>query len=391
MALNNYKDGRVLQINVGRARLAHDLTHVKAAELEADLLVVAEPNKKLTEGCGWVQDKSKDVAVFFRNRDVGVRKIIRESGYIVVELNSEIAIVACYISPNIPVIEYRKKVKNKVNAAIKQRNYLIVGDISAKSSQWGSPINDERGDLWDDWMAQLNIICINNGKPTFLRGASRSHIDVTLAIITPYNLSEEQRLEAASLLFPTKKKEKFQKESDADIPLFTTEEILAAAKEIKQGKAPGPDGLPPEIVKTLITTQPDLIKTVFNELLCRQKFPKELKIANLVLLLKPGKPPDSPASYRPVCLLNCLGKYYEILIKKRLEKFLDSKTALSKQQYGFRRGRSAVDAAKWVHDAAKASKKRWVVLIMLDIQNAFNSANWELIIQELNKIETPVY
>ncbi|XP_057666046.1 uncharacterized protein LOC130899891 [Diorhabda carinulata] len=172
---------RVLQINVGRARLAHDLTHAKAAQLEVDLLIVSEPNKKLTEGGGWVQDKRKDVAVLFRNRDIGVRRLQREAGYVVVELDCEITIVACYISPNVSMIEYRKTIKKIMNAVTDNKNFLIVGDVNAKSSQWGSPINDERGDLWDDWMAQMNIIAINNKKPTFVRGTSRSHIDVTLA------------------------------------------------------------------------------------------------------------------------------------------------------------------------------------------------------------------
>lgn len=47
-------------------------------------------------------------------------------------------------------------------------------------------------------------------------------------------------------------------------------------------------------------------------------FPKKWKEANLVLLEKERKVGQAVPTYRPICLLNVLGKVYERLLNERL-------------------------------------------------------------------------
>jgi len=68
------------------------------------------------------------------------------------------------------------------------------------------------------------------------------------------------------------------------------------------------------------------------------------KTAKLVLVPKSNKPLDQPSSYRPICLLNTMGKFFERIIKCRLESYLEGSAGLNNRQYGFRRGKSTVDA-----------------------------------------------
>lgn len=59
---------------------------------------------------------------------------------------------------------------------------IVADDFNAKSGHWGSIKEDARGVLLTDWMASLNLAVCNKGnKPTFVRGNSESHIDITFA------------------------------------------------------------------------------------------------------------------------------------------------------------------------------------------------------------------
>ncbi|KAL4104244.1 hypothetical protein QTP88_019553 [Uroleucon formosanum] len=66
----------------------------------------------------------------------------------------------------------------------------------------------------------------------------------------------------------------------------------------------------------------------------------------LAVLPKGNKPLDQPSSYRPICLLNTIGKVFERIIKKRLEAHLEVTRGISSHQFGFMKGRSTIDAIK---------------------------------------------
>ncbi|CAB0039506.1 unnamed protein product [Trichogramma brassicae] len=115
-------------------------------------------------------------------------------------------------------------------------------------------------------------------------------------------------------------------------------------------------------------------------------FPSGWKRQRLVLLPKPGKPPDEPSSYRPLCMLDTAGKILERIICDRLELFTERPGGLSERQYGFRKGRSTIDAIEDVVSAAREAiaGKRWYrgtkkycAVVTLDVRNAFNSARWD--------------
>ncbi|KAG5892746.1 hypothetical protein JTB14_001117 [Gonioctena quinquepunctata] len=77
---------------------------------------------------------------------------------------------------------------------------------------------------------------------------------------------------------------------------FEEDELLAVASRIK---APGPDSLPPDVIKVAVTVIPRDFLRIRNGLLPEQSYPKSLEYAKLVLILKPGKPEGEVGSYRP--------------------------------------------------------------------------------------------
>lgn len=205
--------------------------------------------------------------------------------------------------------------------------------------------------------------------------------------------------EIVTALFPTheRRPQLPRHEVGEDIEPFTLDELREAKKRLKPGKAPGPDQVPNEVIAAVIDIWPSLLLETFNTCLRDGVFPKRWKKQKLVLLRKGEKPLGEPSSYRPICLLDTMGKLFERLILQRLEKHIEIDGGLSQRQFGFRRGRSTVDAIKGVVDTANHIKnvplgsKGYCALVTLDIRNAFNTARWHRIIEALEARKIPRY
>lgn len=178
---------------------------------------------------------------------------------------------------------------------------------------------------------------------------------------------------------------------------FTKEELEEERKKLKLGKAPGPDGVPNEIIRTLLEEIPDLLLQIFNKCLEEGVFPNRWKKQKLVLLRKGDKPLDRTSSYRPICLLDSAGKVLEGLILHRINIHLQEHQNHSANQYGFKKNCSTVHAIEETVKVAKEArekggrKKGFCALIALDIKNAFNSLRWCDILISMAEREFPAY
>nr|CAI5852388.1 unnamed protein product [Callosobruchus analis] len=205
------------------------------------------------------------------------------------------------------------------------------------------------------------------------------------ALRTTYQLTDQQKVIIAQDLFPSRNETRESITSVQVVRPFTEDELIGAGCRLKPKKAPGPDGVLPEVTKELTISATEVTLRIMNDLLAQQKFPKQWKEARLVLLPKPRKCTDDPVTYRPICLLSTPGKLYESMVLDRLNKEIDEGEGLSERQYGFRKGRSTVQAVEYVTRTARECRKRWCALVALDIKNAFNTASWTQIIRELRR------
>lgn len=165
---------------MGRARAAHDLALLTAAEEGSDVLLVSEPNKKLSTR-GWITDKKKDAAIYFKCNRFAIKDQFDGEGFTGVNCEG-LDIYSCYISPNIKIAEYEKIIDGIMKSVRTRGNEaLISGDFNAKSPLWGASFNDKRGDILGDWISALDLRIANQGDaPTFVRRGSTSHIDLTI-------------------------------------------------------------------------------------------------------------------------------------------------------------------------------------------------------------------
>jgi hypothetical protein len=121
-------------------------------------------------------------------------------------------------------------------------------------------------------------------------------------------------------------------------------EIAWLIRHLKPRKATGPDGIQNIILQHLPRSVLKLIAIIFNISLALKYFPAQWKIAKIIMLPKPGKDHSSPLNYRPICLLNSLGKVFEKIILKRLNFQLRELNLIRNDQYGFKSGHSTTHA-----------------------------------------------
>jgi len=147
-------------------------------------------------------------------------------------------------------------------------------------------------------------------------------------------------------------------------------EVATLLKKCNNCSAPGPDKIRyrTNTWKLLHKKHPWILATIFNDCLELCHFPKQWKEGIAVFIPKPGKPANETDSYRPLSLLNCMGKLFEQIIKRRLE------IRLSNNQYGFHKGRSTEQCIQGVIDTIQHlnENKYFVAAISLDIKGVFD-------------------
>ena len=79
---------------------------------------------------------------------------------------------------------------------------------------------------------------------------------------------------------------------------------------LKVSKAPGPNGIPNRALKRHPQRAVSRLVQIFNAILLTHHFPTVWQHARLISILKPGKDPALPSSYRPISLMYTIGKLF---------------------------------------------------------------------------------
>ncbi|GFT73218.1 RNA-directed DNA polymerase from mobile element jockey [Trichonephila clavipes] len=133
------------------------------------------------------------------------------------------------------------------------------------------------------------------------------------------------------------------------------------------------------------------ITNLINNILKVGYFPQLWKTASVIPILKPGKDPTLPDSFRPISLLPVLSKITEKIIQKRLCQHLNDNDVLIPQRHGFRAGLSTSHQLLRVVEYIKSGfqDRKSTGAVFLDIQKAFDRV-WHVgLLYKLIKMNTP--
>jgi hypothetical protein len=129
--------------------------------------------------------------------------------------------------------------------------------------------------------------------------------------------------------------------SPASEPKLTNpDEVQAAIRGLKVGKAPGPNGIPNGALKHLPKRAVSLLVQIFKAVLRTHHFPSAWKHARVISILKPGKDPAQLSSYGPIILLDTIDKLFENTLLTRILNGIGACGLLRNEQFGFRPGHS---------------------------------------------------
>ena len=150
----------------------------------------------------------------------------------------------------------------------------------------------------------------------------------------------------------------------------------------------GPDGISPWVLKECAEELCEPIFMIFTNSLRQGKLPKIWKKANITPLYKKGNK-SSPLNYRPVSLTSVICKILEKLIREEWVEMLEKQNILTRNQFGFRQGRSCVSNLLCFYDRVTDTiqeRDGWVDSIYLDFSKAFDKVPHKRLIWKLQHI-----
>ncbi|GBP86406.1 Probable RNA-directed DNA polymerase from transposon BS [Eumeta japonica] len=152
----------------------------------------------------------------------------------------------------------------------------------------------------------------------------------------------------------------------------TLYELSREIRKLKEGKCPGYDLVDATLLKQLPKKGLLLILAIFNACLRLSFYPSQWKIAQVVMIQKPGKPAHDVISYRPISLLSVVGKLLEKIVLNRMREHLTE--IIPTHQFGFREEHGTIDQVHRLVDVIGRAleNKLYCCAAFLDISQAFD-------------------
>lgn len=177
-----------------------------------------------------------------------------------------------------------------------------------------------------------------------------------------------------------------EEEDEAKCP--TEIEVKEQIKRLRNGKAPGEDGIEAELLKYGGEQMQKQIHQLIQTIWTQNKIPEEWNTGIITPIHKKGDK-ENCKNYRAITLLNITYKILANLINIKLKSYAEN--VLGDYQNGFRPGRSTINA---IHTIDQMVQKTWehngeLHIIFIDFRSAFDSINRQKMIEGLETLKVP--
>ena len=169
---------------------------------------------------------------------------------------------------------------------------------------------------------------------------------------------------------------------------ITMEEILQAIKFAPPNKAPGTDGIPNKVLKIITRQILKVLYYIYNASMTIGYCPQHFKDSVTVALRKPGKGDyTTPKSYRPIALLNTVGKLLEFIIAKRISAVAEKLNLLPPTHMGGRKLRSSEHSIHYIIERVFHAWNQgdMASMLLLDVSGAYDKVSHQRLIHDLKR------
>jgi Reverse transcriptase (RNA-dependent DNA polymerase) len=170
------------------------------------------------------------------------------------------------------------------------------------------------------------------------------------------------------------------------------EQLRRQISRLKPHKAPGDDGIPNIVLKETVDLIAEYLLWIFQATFALQTYSKNWKAWITVILRKPGKANyDTAKSYRPIALLNTIGKLLTAIVAEDMTYMTEKYQLLPENHFGGRPGRTTTDSLHLVTNKIKGAwrRKKVAAMLFLDIEGAFPNAVTDRLLHNLRKRRIP--
>ena len=211
----------------------------------------------------------------------------------------------------------------------------------------------------DAFGAALSSVCQGSQDPLFLR--------------------HKLQAESAPVTFPPNDTAAYNKQ-------FTLSELSNAFRK-SSNKAPGEDNVPLLLLRNLPPTSLLFLLSLYNRVWSENVFPSSWRGSVIIPIHKKGTSRTQPLNYRPIALTSTMCKIMERMVNIRLVWHLEESDFLHRQQYGFRRCRSSLDALLRLDSYIKSAftRREHVVAVFFDLHKAYDRTWRHHVLQQLKK------
>jgi hypothetical protein len=158
--------------------------------------------------------------------------------------------------------------------------------------------------------------------------------------------------------------------------MFSPAEIKLTIMTLSPKKVPGPDAIAFAYLQQVYAAIPDHMNAFYVILSKVGYYPWSWREATTVIIPKPNKPDySSIKAYRPIVLLNCLGKILEKLMASRIARMAKAHHLLHPNQISSIPQCLAIDVAMALMHAINTNAgNKWVTsALFLDVRGAFDN------------------
>lgn len=142
-----------------------------------------------------------------------------------------------------------------------------------------------------------------------------------------------------------------------DFPRITEKEVEETIQATHALKAPGPDGIPNKVLQIIVDPLAPHLTAIFNQSIHLGHCPTHFRASNTIVLRKPGKDDyTAPKAYRPIALLNNMGKIMDAVLARRLSYLVEKHHVLPHMHMGGRKQRSTEHA---LHTITESMYRAW--------------------------------